>query len=224
MKPSTFFLLPLGIAMAVTGPAAVGHSQDGGWDSAAYGGGGNKTSGGGLFGASIFQYGYLDAGYYLYEFDNAVIESANGFAGTLSIPIVDSFFVKASAGFASPKSKSGEDLNYLNWDLGAGVGLPIFEQMDLVLEGGMAHQRFTSSILDDPIDGWGWYASPALRLMIGDLLELNGGVTLQNVKSDGTLSVDVKALLHLTPSVSLTGGVSFSEDVNRYGVGMRISF
>lgn len=221
MKTTPLHSLVFGCAaLLVTSVGEVRAQGDSwGWEPS-----GGRSSGGGLFGASNFKYGFVDAGYYLYDFDDSSIESASGFAGTISVPIVDSFFVKASVGFASPEAETGDDVKYLTWDLGAGVGLPIFEKLDFVIEGGMAHQRFTSRVLDNPIDGWGWYASPALRFMVGDALELNGGVTFQHVNADGEMSLDLKALLHLTPNVSLHGGVSFSEEVNRYGAGLRISF
>ena len=143
----------------------------------------------------------------------------------LSVPLVDSLYVKAALGFASPADQTtGQDLDYVTWQLGAGIGLPIATGFDLVLEAGIAHQELTGARFLDSFDGYGYYASPGVRWAIGDLIELNGGVTFMNIDSDSNVSVDLKALLHLLPSVSLWGGASFSEEVNQYGVGLRLSF
>lgn len=194
------------------------------WDPGYDSGGGR---GGGLFGDSDFSYGYFDFGYFQHEFERAGIDNADGFAGEISIPLIDSLFVKAALGYASPEDIMGDDLDYLAWELGAGLGIPLTRSLDIVIEGGLAHQKLEGGLidrLDEAIDGYGYYVSPTVRLALGDLIELNGGVIFRNIDSDSDIAVDLKALLHLTSGISIWGGAIFSEEVNQYGVGLRLSF
>ncbi|MCB1078231.1 MAG: hypothetical protein KDM64_10445 [Verrucomicrobiae bacterium] len=226
MKASHRFCLVL--ALFSLHQAAKG--QDSYWDNAYAGGGAadggaTKSSGGGLFGASQFSYGYFDFGYFVHTFDAEVLDDANGFAGALSIPLADSLYVKAALGFAHPEDQDGKEIDYVAWDLGGGIGLPIGSSaFDIVLEAGIAHRKLGDGAFEDPIDGYGFYVMPGVRWGLGEVIELNGGVTFLNVDSDGNVAVDVKALLHLTPSVSLFAEGSFAEEVNQYGVGLRLSF
>lgn len=203
------------------------NAQDSYWD-AAYAGGGTPAaggSGGGLFGESQFSYGYFDLGYFVHAFEAENLDDANGFAGALSIPIVDSLFVRAALGFATPEDQDNKEIDYLAWTLGGGLGLPIGSSaFDLVVEAGLAHRKLEGGAFEDPIDGYGFYVTPGLRIGFGELVELNGGVTFINVDSDSEVAVDLKALLHLTPSISLFGGATFAEEVDQYGVGLRLSF
>lgn len=225
MKRPVFFLLSLALVSAAFADRA--HAQDSYWDSAYSGapttsGGGN---GGGLFGESQFSYGYFDLGYFVHSFESEELDDANGFAGALSIPIVDSLYVRAALGFASPEDQENEEIDYLAWSLGGGLGLPLGSTgLDLVIETGIAHRKLEGGAFEDPIDGYGFYVTPGVRLGLGDLVELNGGVTFLNVDSDSDVGVDLKALLHLTPSISLFGGASFAEELDQYGVGLRLSF
>lgn len=225
MKRPVSFLFSLAL---FSGFAVVdSQAQDSYWDAAYAGGaapagGGN---GGGLFGQSQFSYGYFDLGYFVHAFEAENLDDANGFAGALSIPIVDSLYVRAALGFASPEDQENEEIDYLAWSLGGGLGLPIGSSaLDLVVEAGIAHRKLEGGAFEDPIDGYGFYVTPGVRLGLGDLVELNGGVTFINVDSDSDVGVDLKALLHLTPSISLFGGATFAEEVDQYGVGLRLSF
>jgi hypothetical protein len=206
--------------------------QDAYWDNSYSGGGGatdgggaSSGGGGGLFGESQFSYGYFDLGYFVHAFDADGLDDANGFAGALSIPLADSLFVKAALGFASPEFEDGVEVDYIAWNLGGGIGLPIGGgAFDIVIEGGLAHRKLEGGAFEDPIDGYGFYVTPGVRLGLGELVELNGGVTFLNVESDSNVAVEAKALLHLTPNVSLFGSGTFAEEVNQYGVGLRLSF
>jgi hypothetical protein len=219
------------LILALVALAGAAHAQDAYWENS-YGGGGAAGSagnggssgrGGGLFGESQFSYGYFDLGYFIHAFEAEGIDDANGFAGALSIPLVDSLYVKAALGFANPEDETGAEIDYLAWNLGAGLGIPI-GAFDIVIEAGVAHRKLEGGAFEDPIEGYGFYVTPGVRLGLGDLFELNGGVTFLNVESDSNVAVEAKALLHLTPNVSLFGTGTFSEEVNQYGVGLRLSF
>lgn len=200
--------------------------QDAYWDNASAGGG--EAGGGGkrgLFGASQFSYGYFDLGYFFHDFQADGVDEANGFAGALSIPLADSLFVKAALGFAHPELEDGREIDYVAWNLGGGLGIPLgASAFDIVIEGGIAHRKLEGDAFLDPIDGYGFYVTPWVRWGIGQILELNGGVTFLNVESDSNVAAEAKALLHLTPNVSLFGAGTFSEEVNQFGVGVRLSF
>ncbi|NNE90611.1 MAG: hypothetical protein HKN23_03100 [Verrucomicrobiales bacterium] len=182
---------------------------------------------GGLFGGgdrTVFAYDYFDLGYLHYQFDDGAVENASGFGGKLSLPIVGTFFGTASLGFATPDTSDGESLDYVTWKLGAGLGIPLSHNLDFVIEGGLAREKFTADILADPVDGYGTYVTPGLRLMLGDFIELNGGVSITNIDSQTETGVDLKALLHLTPTLSLFGNAYYTEEVSQYGLGLRLSF
>ena len=210
--------------------AAPATAQDAYWDDYSYEYDGGQPApsarshrGKGLFGASNFSYGYFDAGFSFHDFDNEAVDNATGFGGAISIPIVDSFYLKGGLDFASPDLKEGGDLDYFAWKVGAGFGFPIGGLFDLVLEAGVGHQKLEGDNFDDEIDGTSFYVTPWLRAG-GDIIEVNAGVTFSNVDSDSNVAVDLRGLLHLTPSVSLFGEAVLAEELNRYGAGLRIEF
>ena len=199
-------------------------AQDWGYDES-YGVGGDSNSRGIFKGSdSIFAYDYLDLGYFTYDFDDAGVDSATGFGAELSVPLLSILFAKASLSYATPETSDGEDLDYLAWELGGGIGIPLKSNLDLVIEGGVSGQSFSSGFPNDPLDGHGLYVTPGLRLMLGDLLELNGGVTFTNIDSNTDLGLDLKALIHITPRLSAFGSAYYSDEVSQYGLGLRLSF
>jgi len=191
---------------------------------------GSSTAMGSLLGESDFNYGYLDASYYFFDFDQDNFDSANGFGAALSIPLLDSIFLKGAANYASSNTEDQDAVDYLDWQAGVGVGIPLMSRFDLVLEGGLAHRSLEVDGIDgiddfdDLTDGYGWYVAPGVRVGINDYLEINGTVRYINVQDTSDLGIDIKAMLHLTPTISVTGGVLFSDDANQYGAGLRINF
>ncbi len=179
----------------------------------------------GLFGESAFSYGFVDLDYRFFSFEDEEIDDSSGFAGAVSVPIVDSFYIAGSLSVTGTETEDGEDLDYLDWAIGPGVGLPIGYGFDFVIDGGLARQKLEADAFEDPIDGYGWYISPGVRVGISDMFELNGGLTLMNIEDrDADLGLDFKALLRLTPNVSLSGTATFYEELNEYGLGVRLSF
>lgn len=188
---------------------------------------GSGTAMGSLLGESDFNYGYLDASYYWFDFDRENFDNASGFGGALSIPILDSIFIKGAANYASTDSLDGNGVDYLDWQAGVGVGLPLMNRFDLVLEGGLAHRSLEVDGIHgfkDLTDGYGWYVAPGVRVGVNEFIEINGTVRYISVDETSDLGLDVRALIHLTPTISLQGGVLFSDDANQYGIGLRVNF
>ena len=214
-------------AAATTGASAANYGY-GTADTSYTGGGSSGGSMGSLLGESDFNYGYLDAGYYFFDFDRDNFDSANGFGAALSIPLFDSIYLKGAGNYASSDdSETGANVDYLDWQAGVGIGLPLMNRFDLILEGGLAHRSLEVDSLgdfDDLTDGYGWYVAPGVRVGVNEYIEINGSVRYISVDETDDLGVDINALIHLTPSVSLKGGVLFSDDANQYGVGLRINF
>ena len=210
-------------AAATTGASAAGAGY--GYDDAdtSYTGGGSSGGAmGSLLGESSFNYGYLDASYYFFDFDRDNFDSANGFGAALSIPLLDSLYLKGAANYAeSEHTVTGADVDYLDWQAGVGVGLPLMNRFDLIFEGGLAHRSLDVDSIDrfdDLTDGYGWYVAPGVRVGLNDYIEINGSVRYISIDETDDLGVDVNALIHLK------GGVLFSDDANQYGVGLRINF
>lgn len=210
---------------ATTGVSDAGY----GYEDTSYSvGSGGSTQMGSLLGESDFNYGYLDASYYFFDFDRDNFDSANGFGAALSIPLLDTIYLKGAANYAaSEHTETGADIDYLDWQAGVGVGLPLMNRFDLILEGGLAHRSLDVDSIDnfdDLTDGYGWYVAPGVRVGVTEFIEINGTVRYIGVDNTNDLGFDVNALIHLTPNVSLKGGVLFSDDANQYGVGLRINF
>ena len=195
-------------------------AQDDYWDSGYDSGG---SGGGGLFsGGTYFRYGYLDVGYINTDFKAGGIGSADGLGAELSIPLIKSIYVKAGFDYASLS-----DLDYFAWELGGGVGIPLNDSVDLVFEGGLAHQKLDADVFDsfrNIVDGYGLYLYPHLRMGFGEIIEVNGGVRYLNVDAIDEFGVDLKLFLHLTEGISIWGNALLGEDLNQYGVGLRLSF
>lgn len=210
---------------ANTAGASAGASSGSGYNETASGN--SSPAMGSLLGKSDFSYGYLDASYYFFDFDRDHFDSGNGFGAALSIPIASSVFLKAAANYVSSETDDGDEVDYLDWQAGVGVGIPLKSRFDLVLEGGLAHRSLEVDGINnfgDLTDGYGWYVAPGLRVGITDYLEINGTVRYTDVQDTSDLGIDVRALFHLTPGISITGGVVFSDDANQYGAGLRINF
>ncbi len=217
------------VALAVLGAIALCPAQ--GQDWADEGNVYDDSSSRGLFkgrsggsSQSAFNYNYLDLGYFNYEFDDDNVSSTGGLGAEFSLPIISTLYLTGGFGYVTPDTTIGDDLDFLSWNAGVGLGIPIKSNLDFVIEGGLSREKFVSDVLDDPIDGYGIYVTPGLRLMIGDLLELSGGVTITNIDSTTDLGVDLKALFHLTPSLSVFGSAGYTEEVSQYGLGLRLSF
>lgn len=224
MKSPTRFLALL-VIVAAACSAGRAEAQNSYWDYGGSGSGGGGNKSGGLFGASELSYGYFDLGYFVHDFDAPEIsDNANGFAGALSIPLVDSFYVKGMLGFANPETDDGRDVDYLAWELGAGIGLPIAGIFDLVLEGGLAYRKLEGDSLAAPIDDISYYLLPGVRIGFGGIVELFGGVKFLGVEGADDPALEAKLLLHLTPNVSLFGAATFADEVDQYGAGIRLSF
>jgi hypothetical protein len=213
-----------------TSPTTAGAATAGyGYEDSTYAvGGRNSTAMGSLLGESDFSYGYLDASYYFFDFDRDNFDSAHGFGGALSIPLFDSIYLKGAANYAASEDmETGADVDYLDWQAGVGIGLPLMNRFDLILEGGLAHRSLEVDSIDnfdDLTDGYGWYVAPGVRVGLNEFIEINGTVRYISVDDTNDLGFNVDALIHLTPNVSLKGGVLFTDDANQYGVGLRINF
>ena len=223
MKYGLFLTTAIALCLSsqlVSGQDYDPYSWDPGKGSSSGGGGGS------LFGASDLNYGYIEASYFSFDFSDEAIDAANGFGIELSVPVVDSLYLTASLLTASPEDADGNELesDYVSWELGAGIGLPLGNGFDLVLEGGLARREFTGDFLADPVDGYGIYLAPGVRWQLNDVLELNAGLKYYSVDELNDLGFEAKALIHLTPSISLQGSAFFGDTENHYGVGARLSF
>ena len=183
------------------------------------------SSGGGLLGNSAeISYGYLDLGYFNDSFDFIEIEKVDGGYGELSVPIFESFFLKGGLGVGKGDDIDGVSTDFLKWNAGAGAKIPIMKALHFVFDGGVQYERFENDADDELFSDTGFYFSPALRLMIGRVAEIQGGITFQKIDGHGDFGLDLKGLIHFTHRFSAFGGVNFYDEGNQYGVGVRLNF
>ena len=181
-------------------------------------------TGGSLGNPAEISYGYLELGYFNQSFDLADFDLVDGGYGELSIPLFESFYLKGGLGLGQSDGLDGVSADFLKWRAGPGVKIPIFKPLHFVLDGGVQYERFENDDDEELFSDMGFYVSPALRLMIGRVAEIQSGVTYQKIDAHGDFGLDLKGLVHFTHRFSAFGGVNFFEEGNQYGVGVRLSF
>lgn len=213
MKRSLF------VFAAILGSVSFAQADDY-WEPGSSGG-----SGAGILGnPAEISYGYLELGYFNQSFDLVNFQEVDGGYGELSVPLFGSLYMKGGLWLGQSDGLDGVTADFLKWRAGPGVKIPIFDALHFAFDGGIQYERFEDDDNAELFSDTGFYLSPSLRLMIGRVAELQGGITFQDIEAHGEFGLDLKALIHFTHRFSAFGGVNFFDEGNQYGVGVRLNF
>jgi hypothetical protein len=165
------------------------------------------------------RYTYGEVGYSHLDFDDF---DADGDAWYLngSFALTDMFHVVAGYTDGNLDANGGGSADYSSWNLGVGINYPISDTIDLV--GRLSY--LSAEVENDDEDGYGLYAG--VRAMVMPQFELNGGVDYTDLGGDfgDDTAVELGAVYNFTDMVAAAAGVSFSDNVTQYNIGLRLYF
>ena len=190
-------------------------------------GGGGGSSERGLFKGTSnpnFKYGYVEGQIRGVSFSEDFFDDRVAYFGEISFGGTGNFYLNASGLYAPGKDDDIEDVSYFFGTLGPGLALPIGNSLDIHFDGGLAYQRFDTDFLDLADGSFGYYLSPGIRLGLGNNFEVNSSLKYTNIDSLSEFSVLVGLHLYINENIVLVGSVDFGEEIDTYGVGLRLNF
>jgi hypothetical protein len=188
-------------------------------------------------------YDFFDIGYRYFTYDEAFLkDDSHGFEANLSFDILWIFFVETSFAYTNAKADASQigdlfdfntDSNYSRFEIGPGIHLPIHPNFNLVLSAGYQYasqdfnfDREAREIIGNYIDGSGLYVKPGVRMKFGNLVELGayGEWNRYSSSDKGTWGASTDLILWPAKWIGISGHAEFREDVNSYGIGLRLSW
>ena len=218
--------LLMGISLVPESHAQGGYEPDYAYSD---GGGGGSDSGRGILGGIFntnpnFKYGYLEAQYKGLSFSEDFFDDRGGYFGEISFGGTGNVYVKANGFYAPGKSDDIEDVSYFFASAGPGIALPIGSILDIHFDGGIAYEKFDTE-LSELADGTiGYYLSPGVRVGLGNNFEVNGALKYRNIDSVGEFSIQLGLHIYINENIVLVGSADFGEEIDTYGVGLRLNF
>ena len=207
--------------------APASHAQDGYEPDYSYtdnsGGGGSSR---GLFGGfnPNFKYGFFEAQYKGLSFDEDRFDDRGGFFGELSLGGTGNFYVKANGFYAPGSDDDIEDVSYFFGSAGPGIAIPIGSILDLHFDGGIAYEKFDTDFSELADGSIGYYLSPGVRVRLGNNFEVTSALKYTNIDSFDEFSVRVGLHIYITENIVLVGSADFGEEIDTYGLGVRLNF
>lgn len=173
------------------------------------------------------RYTYAQLGYVDAELDDVggTDVDGDGFNVGGSVAIADMAYV--FAGYTDGEfdvDGYGIDVDYTAINAGIGVNYAVSGTVDLVGELAFVSAELEAGGFDEDEDGYSLRGG--VRGMIGEQLELNGGITYTDLGGDydSDTGLDLGAVYSFTDMIAGVAGISFSDDVTQYGIGVRVYF
>ena len=175
-------------------------------------------------------YTYGQVSYVDMEFDDLDGIDVDGdgfnFGGSVAIADMAHVFASYTDGDIDIDDFGFGDISADYTEVAAGIGLnyAVSETVDLV--GRLAYVSAEIEVSGFEVDENGYALGAGVRAMVMPQLELNGGVTYTDLGDDfdSDTSLDLGAVYNFTDMFAAVGGISFSDDVTQYGIGVRLYF
>ena len=177
------------------------------------------------FSASVnaegLDYTYLQGSYGQVTFDDALLDvDGNGFGISGSYAATDSIHLFGE--YQTSELDFSVDLDFL--EAGVGYHMPVSETLDFVAELGYIQVEIGAPGVPS-FDESGLTLGVALRGMIGEALELNGGLDyLHCSDADGETRIDLGFQYHVTETFSAGASATVWDDINVYKLSARFNF
>jgi opacity protein-like surface antigen len=174
--------------------------------------------------AADLSYNYIQGGYQEYDIDDDLFGGfdvdGDGYFISGSFELTDNWFV--AGGYSTADFDFGIDLDELS--VGAGYHVPLNNNVDFY--GLLSLVRAEASVSGfGSEDESGYAAEIGIRGMIGDRFELNGSLAYVDLDDGGDGTAFGAGLLYnFTDSVAAGLAFDFDEDVQAFGVGVRVYF
>ena len=178
-----------------------------------------------VFSASVhaegLDYTYFEGSYGQITFDDALLDvDGDGFGISGSYAATDSIHLYGE--YQTSELDFGVDLDFL--EAGVGYHMSISETLDFVAELGYIQVEIGAPGVPS-FDEDGLTLGVALRGMIGDSLELNGGLDyVEFSDADGETRINVGFQYNFTESFSAGASGTVWDDINVYKLSARFNF
>ena len=170
------------------------------------------------------RYTYVDALYQYHDYKKDEVNGGNGFKLALSISPIPILFFTGSAAFSKADSVfESSQVKEFHGALGGGAYLPIGGILHLVGEVGALYSKVNTDLQDLHADNAGLYFKPAVRVALGDRVEVNGGVTLTTVENE-TTQLNLGLGVDVADHVRVMGQVDFGDTENVISAGLRLQW
>lgn len=120
------------------------------------------------------------------------------------------------------------DVGYQTLVIGGGANFGVSDTVDIVAQLAYVDVELTVDVAgfgSGSEDESGYGLGAGVRAMVTDDFELNAGVNFVDLGDDADdTTFSLGAVYNFTPVFAVQGGLSFSDDVSSYGVGVRLYF
>ena len=180
----------------------------------------------GIFHGPAVSYTYLDLGYEGRSFDSSKIGDGDGAFLAFSYGEIPFLYFAGEAHWSRAESFiTGDDIDFVDGNLGLGLRFTALDTLSVYLEGGLAYRELDIKEVDDfNRDDLGFYLEPGIKLGVIGRLELNAGLRYTQLDDDALLGGRIGGVIGLTRGLGITLDAGVDEDSHYFGVGLRINW
>ncbi|MEN9806602.1 MAG: hypothetical protein RL756_1122 [Pseudomonadota bacterium] len=163
-------------------------------------------------------YTYFDVGYVRTDIDD-IEENVDSLGLAGSFALTDNLYLFADYEDGSA-SFERIDVDVSTTLVGVGANFGLSDTVDLFAEASYVNAELEAGEFIE-VDESGFGLSAGVRAMVMPQLELNAGLSYVEIEELDDTSLDLGAVYSFTDVFALVLGVSFADNANTYGVGVR---
>jgi hypothetical protein len=179
-------------------------------------------------GASMLNYNYVDGGYRYVDPKGGALDGSHGLGATMSFALFQPFFIKGGFNWTSGTggntvgAAADADYSLSTISIAAGAYMPITQKLHFVGEVGLVYANMDASSTAVSYTDAGVYVRPSLRYQALDILEIQGGVTVNSTSEYDSKVLDLGAYLRVMPQLDLNLGADFGDQNRTMKAGVRL--
>ncbi|MEM9481073.1 MAG: outer membrane beta-barrel protein, partial [Verrucomicrobiota bacterium] len=176
-----------------------------------------------IFDGPGLSYTYFDFGYERRSFDDADLMDGDGGFLEFSFGGIPFIYFTGEMHYSNAESfLSGDEIDFIDADLGVGLRFTALDTISFYIEGGLAYSDFDIDVTElDAIarDDLGLYLEPGLKLGLFGRLEVNAALKYRQFEDDALLGGKVGAVIGLTDKLGITLDAGVEEESEYIGIG-----
>jgi hypothetical protein len=186
------------------------------------------AAGGSGGGVNLLSYNYIDGGYRYIDPRGGSLDGSHGLGATISLALFNPFFIKAGFNWTSgtggntAAAAAGADYDLSTISVAGGVFMPITQKLHFIGEVGLVYANLDADRLGLSYTDAGIYVRPSLRYQAMDVLELQGGVTVNSTSDYDSRILDFGAYFSVLPQLDLNLGADFGDENRTMKAGVRV--
>ena len=220
-SPGGYGYYPGPAPSASVSPSQITHSRPSAFDGISY---------------DLLEMGYR---YMVFDGDKSLLDDGHALSLDLSVDLLWFFFIEADLLYGSTNADIDTDSffdldesgNYTEFELGIGGHIPLTDRFHVVGSVGFLYenQDLSGDVFDDIdgiIDGGGVYARPGVRMLLTNSLEAGVFADYRKLSDadEGNFGIGGSLTFRATDAIGISGHVEVKEDVNTFGLGLRLSW